>query len=92
MYNVGFLTFCIFHPCPVDYFREQDNRLFPASENAPTVFPADEDEVKRLALQHHFLKLLLGKNWLGPVEDFLAPSPDGRRKRVLEIRTRAGFW
>lgn len=66
--------------------------MFPIDENIPFLFPTDNAEVRRLELQHKVLKLVLGGNYFGPVQEMLAASQDGRRKRVLDLLTADGTW
>lgn len=75
-----------------EYFQEINGRLFPVDENVPFLFPTDNGEVQRLELQHYSLKLALGSNYFGPVQETLAENPDGRRKRVLDLLTADGSW
>lgn len=74
-----------------DYFREVYGRAYPADSNIPPFVPLDNGEAARLELQHHYLKLLIGGNYFGPVNDTLQPDPS-RRKRVLDIFTADGTW
>ncbi|KAF8761531.1 S-adenosyl-L-methionine-dependent methyltransferase [Rhizoctonia solani] len=75
-----------------EYFQEIYGRMFPIDENVPPLFPTDDAEVRRLKLQHLSLKLIIGSNYFGPVRNALAESPDGRRKRVLDLFTADGTW
>lgn len=54
--------------------------------------PADPDEIYRLKIQHIALKKVVGGALDTLIEAQLAPSPDGRRKCILDVRTQSGIW
>ncbi|QRV82930.1 methyltransferase domain protein [Ceratobasidium sp. AG-Ba] len=66
--------------------------MYPMDENLPLTFPADEIELRRHQMRHHILKVLLRGNYVGPVQHVLRPRADGRRPRILDIRTCCGTW
>ncbi|QRV98583.1 methyltransferase domain protein [Ceratobasidium sp. AG-Ba] len=74
------------------YFRMEHGRAFPIYEELPLTFPSDVDEIRRLKIQHAALKLVVGDALDGIVMAQLLPSPDGRRKQILDIRTQTGIW
>ncbi|KAJ1304957.1 hypothetical protein OPQ81_006089 [Rhizoctonia solani] len=73
------------------YFREVYGRAYPADRNIPAFVPLDNGEAARLEIQHHYLKLMIGSNYFGPVREILQPHPT-RRKRVLDLFTADGTW
>ncbi|QRW20854.1 F-box-like protein [Rhizoctonia solani] len=75
----------------VEYFQELNGRMFPKDENLPIAIPTDANEVKRLML-HIQLKIFLGGNYVGPVDQILSPAIDGREKKVLDLITAEGSW
>ncbi|QRV82924.1 hypothetical protein RhiJN_10940 [Ceratobasidium sp. AG-Ba] len=75
-----------------EYFRQAYGRIYPMDENLPFTYPADEIETRRQQMQHVALKALLHGNYIGPVPHVLRPRPDGRRPRILDIRTCDGAW
>ncbi|QRW17272.1 methyltransferase domain protein [Rhizoctonia solani] len=52
----------------------------------------DEQESRRLDHEHFALKLVLGRNYVGPVASHLRHDPMAPRKRVLDIGTQQGTW
>ena len=54
----------------------------------------DSAEATRLTGQHMALKILLGENFFGPLDQLLRPaSPsDRRRKKVLDVYSTPGIW
>ncbi|KAF8717467.1 Methyltransferase domain, partial [Rhizoctonia solani] len=75
-----------------DYFRVSHGRAFPIYDDLPMALPADQGEIYRLRLQHMAIKKLVGKALDSIIEVHLTPSPDGRRKRILDVRTQSGLW
>ncbi|QRW21841.1 methyltransferase domain protein [Rhizoctonia solani] len=73
------------------YFREVYGRAYPADRNIPAFVPLDNGEAARLEIQHHYMKLMIGSNYFGPVLEILQPHPT-RRKRVLDVFTADGTW
>jgi len=53
--------------------------------------PADEEEIDRLDYQHQLLKMLLGKNYLGPVSDVLREE-EGVQKDILDLGCGSTIW
>jgi ubiquinone/menaquinone biosynthesis C-methylase UbiE len=51
--------------------------------DVPYLFPKDMPEYDRLTFQHYFLKTLLGRNYVAPLE-----SP----KRILDVGCGTGIW
>ena len=41
---------------------------------------------------HRMHRRLLGAHYIGPVHEVLAPNPDGRKRRVLDLGTGTGKW
>ncbi|KAG8695103.1 hypothetical protein FRC08_008036 [Ceratobasidium sp. 394] len=74
------------------FFRIEHGRAFSAYEGIPMVFPADNDEIRRLRIQHHAIKLVAGETLDDIILDQLLFHLDGRRKRVLDVRTQTGIW
>ncbi|KAG8732316.1 hypothetical protein FRC11_014445 [Ceratobasidium sp. 423] len=75
-----------------DYFRVKHGRAFPMYDDLPLALPADQGEVYRLKIQHMAVKKLIADGLDSVIEAQLAPSFDGRRKCVLDIRTQSGIW
>ncbi|KAG9093207.1 hypothetical protein FRC07_011516 [Ceratobasidium sp. 392] len=75
-----------------DYFRIEHGRAFPAYEELPMALPTDAGEIHRQQIQHTALKLLVGDTLDRVIEAHLAPSPNGKRRCVLDVRTQAGLW
>ncbi|KDN44309.1 hypothetical protein RSAG8_05573, partial [Rhizoctonia solani AG-8 WAC10335] len=61
-------------------------------DDLPLALPADQGEIYRLKIQHLAIKKLVGDALDHVIEAQLAPSLDGRRKCVLDIRTQSGLW
>ncbi|CAE6388092.1 unnamed protein product [Rhizoctonia solani] len=76
----------------LDFFRIIHGRAFPIYDDLPMALPADQGEIYRLKIQHTAIKKLVGNALDSVIEAHLAPSPDGRRKQVLDIRTQSGLW
>ncbi|KAG8908303.1 hypothetical protein FRB99_007837 [Tulasnella sp. 403] len=76
------------------YFREEAGRKFPAGSDHPTTLPMDTAEGNRLRGLHMALKILLGKNHFGPLDDILKPSrvEPHRRRKVLDVYSTPGVW
>ncbi|KAG9090833.1 hypothetical protein FRC06_000863 [Ceratobasidium sp. 370] len=74
------------------FFRVEYGRAFPVYEELPLVLPSDAGEIHRLQIQHTALKLLVGDALDSVLEAHLAPSLDGRQRRVLDVRTQTGLW
>ncbi|KAG8701153.1 hypothetical protein FRC08_004247 [Ceratobasidium sp. 394] len=74
------------------FFREEYGRAFPIYEELPMALPSDAGEIHRLQIQHSALKLLVGDTLDRTLEAHLVSSPDGRRRRVLDVRTQTGLW
>ncbi|KAF8580867.1 S-adenosyl-L-methionine-dependent methyltransferase [Ramaria rubella] len=54
--------------------------------------PVDEDEIKRMSTEHRMLRFVYGgKNYVGPVNDVLAPTRR-RQRRILDCGTGSGLW
>jgi len=54
--------------------------------------PVDEEEINRMSIEHRMLRFVYGgKNYVGPVNDVLAPSRR-RQRRVLDCGTGSGLW
>ncbi|CAE7136617.1 unnamed protein product [Rhizoctonia solani] len=75
-----------------DYFCVRHGRAFPIYDDLPLALPADQGEIYRLKIQHMAIKKLVGDALDPMIEAQLAPSLDGRRKSVLDIRTQSGIW
>ncbi|KAG8740829.1 hypothetical protein FRC10_003857 [Ceratobasidium sp. 414] len=75
-----------------EYFRVEYGRAFPADEEIPMVFPSDNDEIRRLRTQHFAVKLVAGEALDEVVSAHLSSNSDGRRKKVLDVRTQTGIW
>ncbi|CAE6441229.1 unnamed protein product [Rhizoctonia solani] len=75
-----------------DYFRVEHGRAFPMYDDLPMSLPADLEEMRRLKIQHLAIKKLVGDALDDVIEARLAPSLDGRRKQVLDVRTQSGVW
>ncbi|KAM6493020.1 S-adenosyl-L-methionine-dependent methyltransferase [Amanita muscaria] len=76
------------------YFNERAGTLFHNWSNGtcPYPLPVDANELARLDLMHDTLYRLLGAHYLGPVPEVLAPTQDGRKRKVLDICTGNGKW
>ncbi|CAE6364923.1 unnamed protein product [Rhizoctonia solani] len=74
------------------YFQEVDGRLYPVDPALPIFMPRDEQETRRLDHEHIALKLVMGRNYVGPVVSHLQHEPTAPRKRVLDIGTQQGTW
>lgn len=74
------------------FFRVEYGRAFPAYEELPIALPADMEEISRLQIQHDGIKKLVGGALDATIAAQLAPSSDGRRRCVLDVRTQAGIW
>ncbi|KAF8609758.1 hypothetical protein BDV93DRAFT_518513 [Ceratobasidium sp. AG-I] len=74
-----------------EYFHQIHGRAFPLAQNAPTLFPTDDDEVQRLDIMYAVVKLILNGNYYGPVKAVLSETAD-RRKRALDFPTAEGNW
>ncbi|KAG9028470.1 hypothetical protein FRB95_006412 [Tulasnella sp. JGI-2019a] len=76
------------------YFREEGGRRFPVGSDHPTSMPLDHAEADRLRGQHMALKILLGRNYFGPLRTILMPSQSGdrRRRKVLDVYSTPGIW
>ncbi|KDN40904.1 hypothetical protein RSAG8_07772, partial [Rhizoctonia solani AG-8 WAC10335] len=74
------------------YFQEVDGRLYPVDPAIPIFMPQDERETRRLDHEHIALKLVMGRNYVGPVASHLQYEPAAPRKRVLDIGTQQGTW
>jgi hypothetical protein len=61
-------------------------------DDLPMSLPADLEEMRRLKIQHLAIKKLVGDALDDVIEARLAPSLDGRRKQVLDVRTQSGVW
>ncbi|CUA77066.1 hypothetical protein RSOLAG22IIIB_06479 [Rhizoctonia solani] len=75
-----------------DYFCVRHGRAFPVYDDLPLALPADQGEIYRLKIQHTAINKLIGGALDPIIEMQLAPSLDGRRKCVLDIRTQSGIW
>ncbi|KAG8746023.1 hypothetical protein FRC10_006362 [Ceratobasidium sp. 414] len=76
-----------------NYFREVKGRMFPSDFNVAVNLPTDSTEIRRCKDHHKVIKMLLGSNYWGPVQQVLASTPGERqRKRVLDIVTAEGSW
>ncbi|KAG8681976.1 hypothetical protein FRC08_015271, partial [Ceratobasidium sp. 394] len=74
------------------FFRVEYGRAFPAYEGIPMVLPTDDDEMRRLRTQYLAVKLVVGNTLDELVSAHLSSNSDGRRKRVLDVRTQVGVW
>ncbi|KAG9093580.1 hypothetical protein FRC06_011456 [Ceratobasidium sp. 370] len=74
------------------YFRVEYGRAFPAYEGIPMVLPADSDEMRRIRIQHFAIKRVAGATLDEIISAHLLANPDGRRKKVLDVRTQTGIW
>ncbi|KAG8708688.1 hypothetical protein FRC11_006259 [Ceratobasidium sp. 423] len=74
------------------YFQEVGGRLYPVDPSIPIFMPQDEQETRRLDHEHIALKLVMGRNYVGPVASHLQHEPAAPRKRVLDIGTQQGTW
>ncbi|KAH6905876.1 S-adenosyl-L-methionine-dependent methyltransferase [Coprinopsis sp. MPI-PUGE-AT-0042] len=73
------------------YYAVINGRLYHTDLSAPYPLPVDGPELNRYKACHNILKRLLGGNYIGPVQDILAPSPT-EQKRVLDICNGDGQW
>ncbi|KAG6901202.1 hypothetical protein C0995_015449 [Termitomyces sp. Mi166 len=73
------------------HFSERDGRLYHSHHSSPYPLPVDTPEQERLSVTHVILYLLIGANYVGPVPDVLAPTPE-RQKLVLDLCTGNGKW
>ncbi|OCH87701.1 S-adenosyl-L-methionine-dependent methyltransferase [Obba rivulosa] len=77
------------------YFREDFGRLFHAVShshgNLPYPLPVDGVEQQRLKDLHSLLRRLFGNNYVGPVQEILAPTR-GRVRRAVDFGTGTGLW
>ncbi|KAG8882323.1 Ubiquitin-conjugating enzyme E2 2 [Tulasnella sp. 332] len=78
----------------VAYFREEGGRRFPVGSDHPTSMPLDHAEADRLRGQHMALRIMLGRNYFGPLRNILMPSQAGdrRRRKVLDVYSTPGIW
>lgn len=76
----------------IAYFRDVGGRLYPVDPDIPVFMPQDEQETRRLDHEHNALKLVIGRNYVGPVDFHLRNEPRFPRKRVLDIGTQQGTW
>ncbi|KAG8746022.1 hypothetical protein FRC10_006361 [Ceratobasidium sp. 414] len=75
------------------YFHEVKGRMFPSDANVAINLPTDSTEIQRCIDHHKVIKMLLGSNYWGPVQQVLAPTPgEGERKQVLDMVTAEGSW
>ncbi|KAG8695105.1 hypothetical protein FRC08_008038 [Ceratobasidium sp. 394] len=74
------------------FFRVEHGRAFSAYEGIPMVLPTDNEEIRRLQIQHHAVKLVAGEALDEIILTHLSANSDGRRKRVLDVRTQTGMW
>ncbi|CEL51805.1 hypothetical protein RSOLAG1IB_00340 [Rhizoctonia solani AG-1 IB] len=74
-----------------DFFRQLHDRQLNCM-NTTYMLPADEQEMKRMDIEHRMMKFIMGgKNYVGPVADALTKVPDVQR-RVLDCGTGNGLW
>lgn len=59
--------------------------MFHSLPDIPMVLPVDHAEMKRINEEHEMYKLVLQGNYWGPVQEALAPTPDGRTRRGLDV-------
>ncbi|KAG8750583.1 hypothetical protein FRC12_012814 [Ceratobasidium sp. 428] len=71
------------------YFILHHGRQQPASGNIVRWFPSDN--IRRYILRYLSYTWAFGGNYVGPVEEILAPIV-GRERRVLELGTKTGTW
>ncbi|KAI0076867.1 S-adenosyl-L-methionine-dependent methyltransferase [Panus rudis PR-1116 ss-1] len=77
------------------YFSERDGRLFHAHGSSPYPLyplPVDAAEQNRINGQHGLLRELIGRNYVGPVQEVLRPIPLSRQPRALDLGTGTGRW
>ncbi|CAE6403472.1 unnamed protein product [Rhizoctonia solani] len=74
------------------YFQDVGGRLYPVDQALPIFMPQDEQETRRLDHEHIALRLVMGRNYVGPVASHLRYDPMAPRKRVLDIGTQQGTW
>ncbi|WWC64242.1 uncharacterized protein I303_106851 [Kwoniella dejecticola CBS 10117] len=73
-------------------FREDEGRLYNATQD-DYALPADMEEVQRLDIQHHAIRVLVGGNHLPHVGEHLKRnSPLGRDMRILDLGCGTGTW
>ncbi|QRW13166.1 methyltransferase domain protein [Ceratobasidium sp. AG-Ba] len=75
-----------------DFFRVEHGRAFPMYDELPMALPSDIGEIRRLQIQYTAIKMLIGDTFDTIMDTHLAPSPDQRRKQVLDVRTQTGLW
>ncbi|CAE7126287.1 unnamed protein product [Rhizoctonia solani] len=74
-----------------DFFRQLHDRQLNCM-NTTYMLPADEQEMKRMDIEHRMMKFIMGgKNYVGPVADALVKTP-GVQRRVLDCGTGNGLW
>ncbi|KAF4586271.1 S-adenosyl-L-methionine-dependent methyltransferase [Pleurotus pulmonarius] len=73
------------------YFCERDGRLFHSHGASPYPLPVDTPEHQRLNVQHNIIKILLGRNYCGPVPRALTNIPD-RQRLVVDLGSGTGKW
>ncbi|KAG6879313.1 hypothetical protein C0992_003640 [Termitomyces sp. T32_za158] len=73
------------------HFDERDGRLFHSHHSSPYPLPVDTPEQERLKVTHVILYRLIGANYVGPVSEALAPTPE-RQRLVLDLCTGSGKW
>ncbi|CAE6424944.1 unnamed protein product [Rhizoctonia solani] len=74
-----------------DFFRQLHDRQLNCM-NTTYMLPADEQEMKRMDIEHRMMKFIMGgKNYVGPVVDALTKTP-GVQRRVLDCGTGNGLW
>ncbi|CAE6414568.1 unnamed protein product [Rhizoctonia solani] len=74
-----------------DFFRQLHDRQLNCM-NTTYMLPADEQEMKRMDIEHRMMKFIMGgKNYIGPVADALTKVP-GIQRRVLDCGTGNGLW
>ncbi|KAG9093581.1 hypothetical protein FRC06_011457 [Ceratobasidium sp. 370] len=74
------------------FFRIEYGRAFPAYEGIPMVLPADDEEIRRLRIQHLAIKRVAGETLDEVISAHLSSDSGERRKRVLDVRTQTGMW
>ncbi|KZO91783.1 hypothetical protein CALVIDRAFT_557957 [Calocera viscosa TUFC12733] len=70
------------------WYMERHGRQFHVMD-ALWPYPHDEDELDRQHLQHAMLKMVVGRNFVGPVPVILANTPQRPVKRVLDVGRQA---